>query len=104
MAEKTNFTDTIHCLSRAHCNTCRNLEGGRTWRKSLTSLFVLPDEKVDFECPYGKKWEETTQPKGARVVNGAGAPQGASPTGSSTTQTGGCGCSRAAAARKSAKK
>lgn len=59
--EKANFTDTIHCLGRRHCNNCRNLEEGHNWRRNLLKLYVLPNNNVDFECPYGKKWGEVTE-------------------------------------------
>jgi len=45
------FVDTIHCRSRVHCATCRNLEGGRSWRAGLATAFALPSGVVDFECP-----------------------------------------------------
>jgi len=54
-----NFIDTIHCKSRSHCLTCRQKEEGRDFRESLYQNFKLPDNKIDFECPYGKKWIET---------------------------------------------
>lgn len=58
MDTKPIFVDTIHCLSRKHCDTCRNLEGGRKWRGSIKELFVIPNESVDFQCPYGKEWHD----------------------------------------------
>lgn len=51
------FIQTVHCTSRAHCKTCRNFGGGRGWRTSLSKLFNLPNNKVDFECPFGKPWD-----------------------------------------------
>ena len=51
------FTDSVTCTSQAHCNLCRNKEEGRTWRQSLTAAYSLPEDQVDFECPYGKAWE-----------------------------------------------
>ena len=106
MAEKTDFTDTIHCMSKSHCNTCRNLEGGREWRKNLMSLFVLPGDNVDFKCPYGKEWGEVVAPPQQTTVNGAASPRGSAPktAGAPQTASGGCGCSRAAAAKKAARK
>lgn len=55
---KPNFVDTPHCLLRKHCSTCRNFDGGRGFRQSLFKLFVLPNDDVDFECPYGKKFHD----------------------------------------------
>lgn len=98
MAEKTNFVDTIHCMSKAHCNTCRNKEGGRPWRKGLTSLFVLPDDKVDFECPYGKDWGDS---QGPQIQHDFNAQTANAPKQQSAPSNTGCGrCSRAAASRK----
>lgn len=54
------FVTTVHCTSKLHCKTCRNKDGGRNWRQSLSKNFELPDNNVDFECPYGLQWG--TQP------------------------------------------
>lgn len=89
-----NFVDTEHCLSKAHCTTCRDLVGGYQWRNSLKSLFVLPNDQIDFECPYGKKWgDEGMTPKMTTAATGK-VPEAAAQT------EGGCGCSRRAATRK----
>jgi hypothetical protein len=59
------FVLSNHCKSEAHCATCRDLEGdGRRWRKNLTKYFLLPDDNIDFECPYGKKWNNGAVPQG----------------------------------------
>jgi hypothetical protein len=50
------FVITAHCTSRLHCRVCRNKEGGRIWRQSLAKNFTLPDNNIDFECPYGLQW------------------------------------------------
>ena len=47
----SNFFESIHCKSKAHCKTCRNLNGGQKWR-----IAVNGEVNPDFECPYGKKW------------------------------------------------
>jgi len=39
-----NFTATFHCVSGAHCSSCRN---DPKWRKLMERDFVMPDE-----CPY----------------------------------------------------
>ena len=39
-----DFITTWHCLSRAHCNACRN---DPAWRAVMAKTFVMPDE-----CPY----------------------------------------------------
>ena len=54
------FVLTNHCKSKAHCGTCRNLNDGRNYREKLSKMFLLPDNNVDFECPYGEKWEGQT--------------------------------------------
>ena len=54
--EREVFTNTIHCQSGSHCGICRKKVGGHGWRRSLMSLFVLPNNEVDFICPYGKSW------------------------------------------------
>jgi hypothetical protein len=69
------FEDTEHCLGESHCGTCRDREGGREWRQGLMGLFVLPNDAVDFVCPYGKGWEEGQQNQ-------------------PPSENGGCGCSR----------
>ncbi len=50
------FTGTNHCIAQVHCGACRDLKGGRKWRKALHKTFLLPDDKVDFDCPVGFPW------------------------------------------------
>ena len=50
------FTDSAACRSRYHCATCRNLEGGRTFRISLGLVKELPSDAPDFSCPHGIEW------------------------------------------------
>ena len=47
------FAQTFHCQSRMHCATCRDLEGGRSWRGQLMATYALPGGVVDFVCPHG---------------------------------------------------
>jgi len=54
-----NFFKTAHCTSRVHCGTCRNKEGGRSWRKQILSVFKDTDAPEDFECPHGLSWGYT---------------------------------------------
>jgi len=104
MADQQNFVDTVHCLSRAHCNTCRDLEVGRPWRKNLMSLFVLPDNQADFECPYGKKWGEKVSPPVKHGTNAAIKSGGqAKPEPSGGTSCTPCSRARAANANKNQK-
>lgn len=53
------FVLTNHCTSRAHCNTCRDLDGGRSWREGLKKYFHLPQDTVDFTCPHGLQWKQS---------------------------------------------
>ena len=45
-----DFTTTGHCLSRAHCNACRN---NAALRAGMAKSFVMPDK-----CPWpdGQTW------------------------------------------------
>ena len=45
------FTDSKHCASRRHCAACRS---SRPFRLSLGEAFELPQDGVDFACPYGR--------------------------------------------------
>ncbi len=66
---KKDFTNNLSCIDHVHCATCRNLEGGRKWRESLTKAFKLPEGKVDFDCPHGVPWNPTEDqlPEPARL-------------------------------------
>ena len=55
------FAKTDHCLSRAHCRTCRDREGGQGWRQILALSFTLPSGAPDFECPHGLEWGATPE-------------------------------------------
>lgn len=48
----------MKCLSRIctghHCQTCRDLDGGRAWRASLARSFNVSG--LDFACPFGNPW------------------------------------------------
>jgi len=46
------FIDTPHCFERVHCGTCRDLEDGREWRKSIMKHFEVPGNEIDWDCPY----------------------------------------------------
>lgn len=45
------FTESTHCASRRHCTACRS---SRSFRLSLAEAFELPEDGVDFACPYGR--------------------------------------------------
>lgn len=57
----TNFHDTNHCLSHAHCQTCRDLESGRAWRASIVQAFAV--DGVDFACPLNHPWGYIPPPR-----------------------------------------
>lgn len=44
------------CASGRHCQTCRDLEGGRQWRIDLAMVRMVPDDAPDFTCPRGVEW------------------------------------------------
>jgi len=50
------FIDTFHCRIHAHCRTCRDLEGGRLWRKAVAEQFAVLGGATDFDCPDGLPW------------------------------------------------
>lgn len=52
------FIDSTACRSMAHCRTCRDREGGRKRRQFWSEHFILPDGAVDFECPFGGRWDK----------------------------------------------
>lgn len=56
------FIKSAPCKSRAHCQTCRDREGGRQWRLAISEHYQLPGGEVDFECPYGIAWEDAKPP------------------------------------------
>jgi hypothetical protein len=94
------FVLSTHCQSRAHCKVCRNFDGGRKWRESLSKAYQLPNNDVDFECPYGMQWSagstssstpqdgqpQPTPPPRRPHLRADGSPVQKRP--------GGCGCSR----------
>ncbi len=62
------------CADLVHCKTCRDKEGGRSWRESLRNAFLIPE--TDFECPRKNKWGYQNSPRGlgdtvARVIKKA---------------------------------
>ena len=45
-----------------HCETCRDLEGGRAWRQDKMKRYGAPE--VDWPCPKGKPWGWTGPSRG----------------------------------------
>lgn len=52
----TPFANTIVCQSGANCSLCRQVEGGREWRRSMKKKYPTPGGLVDFNCPHAKPW------------------------------------------------
>jgi len=94
------FVLTAHCKSRAHCQTCRDLAGGRKWRESLAENFELPNNQVDFTCPYDVPWNAITSPSTKGNEYGINDSSPHKPTDIPPEQPrtgerrGGCGCGR----------
>ncbi len=53
----------VLCDSGRHCATCRDREGGRSWREAQSRLRGLA---VDWECPMGHPWGYAP-PQGLRL-------------------------------------
>ena len=85
------FVYSEHCCSGAHCRTCRDRDGGRSFRASLGTVFELPAGAPDFDCPHGRPWGyqgnapvsvkiglpgDPIVPEGERAPAAAGAPEG----------------------------
>ena len=96
------FILTSHCTSRGACKVCRNKDGGRIWRKSLSKAFILPQalpnaDPVDFECPFGLPWLDPVT--SASIANTsqskiATMEEARAKINKQTGSRGGCGCSR----------
>ncbi len=54
------FINSITCATQVHCQTCRDFQGGRKWRMGLCKAFILPNNKIDFDCPLGIPWNPTS--------------------------------------------
>lgn len=44
------------CGHRIHCPACRDLEGGREWRRRVAVAFAVPQPAPDWPCPAGYPW------------------------------------------------
>ena len=56
-----HLAETNICRTQAHCATCRDREGGRSWRESVMAAFIVPPADsarpaVDWLCPRGHAW------------------------------------------------
>lgn len=50
----------IICDSGVHCPTCRDLAGGREWRRQLAEKFKTTNAP-DFDCPRNLPWGHREQ-------------------------------------------
>ena len=53
--KETNFFETQHCKTRAHCKTCRDKVGGHLWRQNRVTEYEIPTDP-DFDCIRGLPW------------------------------------------------
>lgn len=96
------FVLTLHCSSRAHCKTCRNLKGGRKWRQSIGKVYKLPEaeagaeDPADFICPHGLKWNDVIEGKSVEpeVKTTQKISKSENMRNSGSRGRRGCGCSR----------
>lgn len=58
------FVESEMCLSRKHCNICRQKHGGLEWRKLVGRLHEIENE--NFSCPQGLPWIEGEVPEKLR--------------------------------------
>jgi len=59
-----DFLKSGYCNNKEHCNMCRDFISGYAWRVWLSKQFLLPQNTVNFNCPYGNDWGYTKkQPK-----------------------------------------
>ena len=60
---KEEFILTSHCQLQLHCATCRRSSAyGVKWRRDLRKAFELPDNEINFDCPFGARWDTVTGP------------------------------------------
>jgi hypothetical protein len=45
---------------QAHCTTCRASVSGIKWRSEIAAVFRVPDDNINWTCPHGYAWDETT--------------------------------------------
>jgi hypothetical protein len=53
---RPDWTESEHCGSRVHCGVCRDLEGGRGFRRSVAAGWSVPGGTEDWDCPWGIAW------------------------------------------------
>jgi hypothetical protein len=51
-----------YICAKAHCATCRDAVGGLRWREEIAKYFRVPHDDINWECPHGFAWDETTPP------------------------------------------
>jgi hypothetical protein len=52
------YTDTHQCKSKINCIPCRSFP---TFRKQIATMFELPDDNINFKCPYGENFKDNNQ-------------------------------------------
>ena len=53
----TEFIKLRICKKRVACRHCRNQhENGERFRTRIRRMFSVPEDKLDWECPYGIPW------------------------------------------------
>lgn len=58
---KKEFASSFECMSRAHCISCRDTSNrGQQFRKSLLNVFILPENRQEFECPHSVPWGQNS--------------------------------------------
>ena len=65
------FIDSSQCKSHLHCTACRDLRGGRRFRRSLLRTFG--GEDINFKCEY-RPWGYQTDPSDLPAPGKPGKP------------------------------
>ena len=55
MAAREKFVESIHCSFNARCKACRDPKSD--FRMNVSKVADLPDDNVNFDCPYGMSWQ-----------------------------------------------
>jgi len=93
---REKFIESAHCSYNSRCKTCRDAASVE-FRKSLTNICDLPDDNVNFDCPYGMAWRgekpaviQAVYPPIPPVVESSAPAKPPVPT--QPGKPGGCGC------------
>jgi len=96
---REKFVESAHCSFNSRCKTCRDASSVE-FRKSLTQICDLPNDNVNFDCPYGMAWRgdkpeaiiAVYPPPPSEVPVQAASTPGAAPAPTQPGKPGGCGC------------